>query len=263
MGSFPLDPWLLNRLEPWHHQRDESLESAVVSMGLEVRHFTAMVMKFEPWEGRHQGRQRREPLPAVRRLPVPQQWCGSMALQELGYGRTGGRRIPLASGSSTRRGSSCWRRGRGEQEDDWASEMRGFWPMGEMAAMRRLEEWLKEAAWGCYFPPGAASKGPWRVEIEASTLGMTWAAASAPTRCLSSPLGGVLEAWTAMLSPYLRFGDLSPRYVDWRVCQASLKRSPIYYYIMALARVALELLAPKSPWNMVFNSHMEVYAVIA
>ena len=23
-----------------------------------------------------------------------------------------------------------------------------------------------------------------------------------------------------MLSPYLRFGDLSPRYVDWRVCQA-------------------------------------------
>ena len=28
------------------------------------------------------------------------------------------------------------------------------------------------------------------------------------------------KAWTAMLSPYLRFGDLSPRYVDWRVCQA-------------------------------------------
>lgn len=30
--------------------------------------------------------------------------------------------------------------------------------MGEDAAMRRLEEWLKDAAWGCYFPPGTA---PW------------------------------------------------------------------------------------------------------
>ena len=29
-----------------------------------------------------------------------------------------------------------------------------------------------------------------------------------------------VQAWTAMLSPYLRFGDLFPRYVDWRVCQA-------------------------------------------
>ena len=25
-----------------------------------------------------------------------------------------------------------------------------------------------------------------------------------------------------MLSPYLRFGDLSPRYVDWRVCQVHI-----------------------------------------
>ena len=40
------------------------------------------------------------------------------------------------------------------RQDDWAHEMKSFWPMGEHAAMRRLEEWLKDAAWGCYFPPG-------------------------------------------------------------------------------------------------------------
>ena len=66
----------------------------MVSMGLEVRSFTAMVMKFEPWEPRHQGTQRREPLPTVRRLAAPKVWPGSLALEELGYGRTGGRSMP-------------------------------------------------------------------------------------------------------------------------------------------------------------------------
>lgn len=51
-------------------------------------------------------------------------------------------------------------------KDDWAHEMRSFWPMGEHAAMRRLEDWLKDAAWGCYFPPGltwclAGQGDPW------------------------------------------------------------------------------------------------------
>lgn len=45
----PIFPQCL-RLEPWHHERDLTLESAVVSVGLDVRKFTAMVMKFEPWE---------------------------------------------------------------------------------------------------------------------------------------------------------------------------------------------------------------------
>ena len=45
----PIFPQRL-RLEPWHHERDLTLESAVVSVGLDVRKFTAMVMKFEPWE---------------------------------------------------------------------------------------------------------------------------------------------------------------------------------------------------------------------
>lgn len=65
--------------------------------------------------------------------------------------------------------------------------------MGEHAAMRRLEEFLREASWGCYFPPGLHPR---------------------------DQVGGRFRAdksWTAMLSPYLRFGDLSPRYVDWRV----------------------------------------------
>ena len=66
--------------------------------------------------------------------------------------------------------------------------------MGEQAAMQRLEEWLKDAAWGCYFPPGGSETPAKRVEIEgskrvlgrpsceASTRGTPWAAASAPTR---------------------------------------------------------------------------------
>lgn len=45
----PIFPQCL-RLEPWHHERDLTLESAVVSVGLDARKFTAMVMKFEPWE---------------------------------------------------------------------------------------------------------------------------------------------------------------------------------------------------------------------
>jgi len=62
--------------------------------------------------------------------------------------------------------------------------------------MERLEEWLKDAAWGCYFPPGLnprdAAGGRFRAD----------------------------KQWTAIISPYLRFGDLSPRYVYSRCRQA-------------------------------------------
>jgi len=67
--------------------------------------------------------------------------------------------------------------------------MRTWWKMGETAAMSRLEEFLKEMAWGCYFPPDLNPR---------------------------DQAGGRFRAdkkWTGLLSPYIRFGDLSPRYV--------------------------------------------------
>lgn len=47
-----LPPQVFQRLEPWHHERDLALESTAISLGLDVRSFNAMVMKFEPWEAR-------------------------------------------------------------------------------------------------------------------------------------------------------------------------------------------------------------------
>lgn len=187
------------QLEPWHHDRDLALESAVVSVGLDVRKFTAMVMKFEPWEAKGQGPTKRpkcEPLPPLRRLVSPKDWPWSMELAELGYGRTGGRKIPPGFRQFNEKRQAMLNANLADpKEDDWAHEMKSFWPMGEHAAMRRLEEWLKDAAWGCYFPPGLHPKDEVGGRFRAD------------------------KAWTAMLSPYLRFGDLSPRYVDWRVCQ--------------------------------------------
>jgi len=67
-----------------------------------------------------------------------------------------------------------------EDEDDWASELCRFWPFGEVGAMQRLEEFLNDvAACGHYQPPER-----YRAD----------------------------KPWTAILSPYLRAGDLSPRY---------------------------------------------------
>ncbi|CAE7246963.1 phrA [Symbiodinium natans] len=189
------------QLEPWHHQRDKELECAAVgSLGIDVRTFTAMVMKFEPWEARRSKdegpRPRREPLEAVRRLSSPPEWPWSIPLEGLGYGRTGGRKIPPNFRQFNEKRQAMLAAGFAvPEEDDWAYEMRRFWPMGEAAAMRRLEEWLKDAAWGCYFPPGLHPRDDAGGRFRAD------------------------KAWTAMLSPYLRFGDLSARYVEWRTCQ--------------------------------------------
>eukprot|EP00930_Biecheleria_cincta_P041454 TRINITY_DN28412_c0_g1_i1.p1 TRINITY_DN28412_c0_g1~~TRINITY_DN28412_c0_g1_i1.p1 ORF type:complete len:835 (-),score=131.10 TRINITY_DN28412_c0_g1_i1:397-2901(-) len=195
------------QLEPWHHKRDlELLATVTETLGLEVRAFTAMVAKFEPWEPRvakkspEDGpRKRQDPLPAVsKNLLAPQSgWPWSLPLEALGYGRTAGRKIPPGFRQFNEKRQMLQEAGiqSNPEEDDWAYEMRRFWPMGEAAAMRRLEEFLKDAAWGCYFPPGLHPR---------------------------DEVGGRFRAdksWTAMLSPYLRFGDLSPRYVDWRCRQ--------------------------------------------
>jgi len=195
------------QLEPWHHERDLDLEMIVTeSLGIQVKAFKAMVMKFEPWEARKTRRADgdgpwlpNEPLPAVHKNLAPPScgWPWSEPLDALGYGRTAGRKIPPGFRQFNEKRQSMRDMGivGNPKEDDWAHEMQRFWPMGEVAAMRRLDEFLKDAAWGCYFPPGLHPRGD---------------------------VGGRFRAdkvWTAMLSPYLRFGDLSPRYVDWRAKQ--------------------------------------------
>jgi deoxyribodipyrimidine photolyase len=199
------------QLEPWHHKRDLEMEAIIAeSTGIEVRSFTAMVMKFEPWETRPTKKtikadkegpwKQHDPLPRVqKRLAAPcEGWPWSLSLDELGYGRTIGRKIPptFRQYNEKRQAMHNAFGNCDPKQDDWAYEMRRFWPMGETAAQQRLEDWLKDAAWGCYFPPGLHPR---------------------------DDVGGRFRAdrnWTAIISPYIRFGDLSPRYVEWRVKQA-------------------------------------------
>lgn len=182
------------QLEPWHHDRDLTLEAAATEIKIEVKSFKAMVAAFEPWEPRDRSRKGKleDPWPTVtQRLGIPPSgWPFSIDLAELGYGLTGGRKIPPGFRAyNVKRQQQLERGFANPVEDDWAYEMKRFWRMGEQAAMDRLEEWLKDAAWGCYFPPDLHPK---------------------------DTAGGRFRAdkkWTAILSPYLRFGDLSPRYV--------------------------------------------------
>jgi deoxyribodipyrimidine photolyase len=199
------------QLEPWHHKRDLELKATLTEhVGIQVRDFTAMVMKFEPWEERRKKsktadeeevglRMVQDPLPTVsKKLAAPPNgWPWSLTLAGLGYGRTAGYRIPPGFRQFNEK-RQAWQDAGGAydpKEEDWAHEMRQFWPMGEKAAMERLEEFLKDAAWGCYFPPGLHPRDEAGGRFRAD------------------------KAWTAMISPYLRFGDLSPRYVGMRVKQ--------------------------------------------
>jgi len=189
------------QLEPWHIKRDLSLESVVVeSLGIKVRSFKGMVAAFEPWETKQKQKgEKREslekPLPTIsKKLAAPPSgWPWSIELSALGYCNTGGAKIPSDFRQFNEKRQLHLQCGTGNPKtDDWAFHMRSFWQVGEHAAMQRLDEWIKDAAWGCYFPPGLNPK---------------------------DSAGGRFRAdkkWTAIISPYLRFGDLSPRYVCWR-----------------------------------------------
>lgn len=183
------------QLEPWHHQRDLELQFAAEDLGLKVGTFKGMVMAFEPWETRDRSKPKEpleEPLPTITGslCHPPSGWPPTLHLEDLGYGRTGGRKIPPGRRQFNEKRQFQLLEGFGNRaDDDWAFEMRLFWKMGEEAAMERLEEFVKEAAWGCYFPPDLHPR---------------------------DQAGGRFRAdkkWTGILSPYIRFGDLSPRYV--------------------------------------------------
>eukprot|EP00929_Paragymnodinium_shiwhaense_P051511 TRINITY_DN25910_c0_g4_i2.p1 TRINITY_DN25910_c0_g4~~TRINITY_DN25910_c0_g4_i2.p1 ORF type:complete len:781 (+),score=122.52 TRINITY_DN25910_c0_g4_i2:72-2414(+) len=198
------------QLEPWHIGRDSQLECFVGGdLGLEVKAFKGMVAVFEPWETRKSREEREkegdtfrheDPLPTItKKIPGPPTGLPtSIGLHALGYGRTGGRKIPPGFRQFNEKRQMALNHGCADPvEDDWAFEMQRFWKVGEHAAMERLDEWIQEAAWGCYYPPDLHPR---------------------------DKVGGRFRAdkkWTAIISPYMRFGDLSPRYVHWR-CRQTL-----------------------------------------
>jgi len=202
------------QLEPWHHRRDLEVERVVRDcLGKHVRSFKGMVLSFEPWEVKDRSNPKSwvdQCAPTVKDILAgpANGWPNSIPLAELGYGHTAGRKIPLdfrqfnahrqaaLEGILLEHTSAKKKSFFDPKVDDWAFEMAQFWKMGEETAMARLEEWIGEASWGCYFPPGLNPR---------------------------DSAGGRFRAdrkWTAILSPYLRFGNLSARYVYWRCRQA-------------------------------------------
>jgi len=183
------------QLEPWHIVRDKELEETGRQLGFAAAGYKGMVAAFEPWDERDRSKKKKPlegPVPTVAGSLAgpPGGWPLSWELPDLGYGRTAGRLIPPNFRQFNEfRQVLLESREHDPKEDDWAYHMRKFWKVGEHAAMERLEEWIQEAAWGCYFPPGLNPR---------------------------DKAGGRFRAdkkWTAIISQYIRFGDLSPRYV--------------------------------------------------
>lgn len=199
---------LWNRLcEPWYHERDREAERALQLNGLEVRTFKAAVL-WEPWEACPDERNYdrgfgsvgfyrsaveelgtvEEPTPPVLRMPtLPQDLkelvaSASLPLEALGYHRTTGYGFPPdfrdhnKASESVASKTGVMRNGR---DEDWASEMQTFWHVGEQAALARLKEFLdKILAEGLY-----EQRERFRAD----------------------------RRLTAILSPHVRFGELSPR----------------------------------------------------
>lgn len=216
------------QLEPWYHQRDLEIQQKLTDLGFMVRSFKGLVLQREPWEvqearppahllTKYQGppvdpkddRDGRDdsvrvhpqqdfvepPLPTVTQLgtnlghAAPE--VESLALKDLGYGLSAGTGMPPSASMRQYNEKRELRIRQGslkqDAENDWAFEMRHFWQFGEKGGLSQLEAFLLEAAAGHYQPPER-----YRAD----------------------------KPWTALLSPYLRFGDLSPRYAYMRARQA-------------------------------------------
>eukprot|EP00928_Gymnodinium_smaydae_P030980 TRINITY_DN22892_c0_g1_i1.p1 TRINITY_DN22892_c0_g1~~TRINITY_DN22892_c0_g1_i1.p1 ORF type:complete len:874 (-),score=106.41 TRINITY_DN22892_c0_g1_i1:312-2933(-) len=216
------------QLEPWYRQRDVKLEQEIRNMGFGVKSFKGLVLQREPWEvqearppphllTKYQGAPIAEvrdkddeqddleqglphspgvwsmvedPLPAVTDFGKCPGHAQSVAIGSLGYGYSAGKGMPPHASMRQYNEKREARLGRRELKrdtiNDWAFEIRNFWQFGEKGAFAQLDNFLIEAANGHYQPPER-----YRAD----------------------------KAWTALLSPYLRFGDLSPRYVYARARQ--------------------------------------------
>jgi hypothetical protein len=131
------------------------------------------------------------PLPAVTQIGITAAPClAGLSLVDLGYGLSAGKGIPPGNNMPQHNKMREEKISRGilklDSENDWAYDLRQFWSFGEQGALARLESFLVEAAAGHYQPPDR-----YRAD----------------------------KPWTALLSPYLRFGELSPRYVYARAQQ--------------------------------------------
>lgn len=188
------------RCEPWHREHDLQTEKALELNGLTVRTFKAAVL-WEPWEARPDERsydrgfgsvgfyrsaveelgEVLEPIPAVSRLPsVPAQCITALSetclsLCDLGYHFTAGKGFPtdMRNYNENRQRSTL------APSDDWATDMKKGWPVGEQAAKERLHVFLQ----------GALADGKYEGR----------------SRFLAT------EKYTAILSPYIRFGEISSR----------------------------------------------------
>eukprot|EP00747_Dinoflagellata_sp_TGD_P209357 gnl/TRDRNA2_/TRDRNA2_82757_c0_seq1.p1 gnl/TRDRNA2_/TRDRNA2_82757_c0~~gnl/TRDRNA2_/TRDRNA2_82757_c0_seq1.p1 ORF type:complete len:833 (-),score=120.51 gnl/TRDRNA2_/TRDRNA2_82757_c0_seq1:183-2660(-) len=203
------DVVIWNRLcEPWYRERDLQVEEACRLNGLEVRSIRSAAVLWEPWEARPDERNYDrgfgsvgfyrsavaelgdvpEPLSPVSRLPAPplEADCremlaqASLEIEDLGYNLTAGVGFPQDRRSHNEsRQAAVAKSGELPKEQDWAAEMKSFWRVGERAAAARLQEFLDNiVAEGLY-------EGRTRFRAD--------------------------RAWTAILSPYIRFGELSPR----------------------------------------------------
>jgi len=213
------------QLEPWYYQRDLDLERAAADLGLRTHSFKGLVLQREPWElqaarpppqllTKYQGTPTKsldgdrddtddpyfwplhaaaaesgveDPLPTVTHLGEAPR-VESLPLEALGYSLSAGKGIPRSMVQHNETRERQLRQGsiQQDQANDWAFEMRKFWRFGEDGALAQLEDFLVVAAAGHYQPPER-----YRAD----------------------------KLWTALLSPYLRFGDLSARYVYSRARQ--------------------------------------------
>jgi len=198
---------LWNRLcEPWYHKRDLQVEEGLRLNGLEVRSFKAAAL-WEPWEAKPDERSYNrgfgsvgfyrsavaelgdveEPLAPVTRLPPLSSALydklapANLALAQLGYHLTAGRGFPcdFRNYNQKRQRRASDHTGVLPPDDNWASEFASFWNVGEKAALRRLKEFLDQVL--------GAGLYEQRDRFRAD------------------------RKWTAVLSPYIRFGELSVR----------------------------------------------------
>ena len=189
------------RYEPWHAARDEAIAEALRSCGADVRAFVCSVL-YEPWQVR------------------PAERSSNMGFGSVGFWMNAcssctepppplpkpDRLEPPARWPESRRlselGLLVWPRRPDGSVIDWGCGIRRFWTAGEAGAHEALEEFLRDGV--------GRFEGRRRHRAD--------------------------ERNTSLISPYLRFGELSPRQV-WYGALSGLdeNRSPPATYLRKLA----------------------------